>query len=604
MKKILMAIFVVFLLFLTPKVKAKSYKLTLEKQDNIYYVRDGDILPPKTSQFSIYKMDNILAYCIEPRHNITTFNYQDGKGEIDLPYSDEIKEKIELIGYYGREYPNHNNVRYSMATQALIWELTGTGKVSFWTGKEGTGNKIDIQKERDEIMNLVNAHKNVPNLPKEIYVDYGVRRNELDSSGLLQEFEVLDSDGLTVSINKNNYLLITSNKIGESTIKLTRKSYDNLHTLLFVGEDKDNSQTIARLRMSYKTNYEIKVITNGIRLKINKVDDNNQNILMKGIKFKIKDLNKDEYLCENDDCIFETNDKGYFLTDFLPFGQYEIEEIDQFIPGYTINNKKQIIDLNKNTPTFWSPTDNVFSNVNFVNKKIKGNIIVTKYGEEEKVIDNNITYHQKELSGIKFKIYDEKDHYIGEIITNELGVGKYNNLELGKYYLIEDNTFENYVLNNEKIPFEIKQENQLEEIINVNLKIENKLKKGKLEFFKEDKDTKMGIPHTIIEIYKDDDTLYLTKETDSKGKIVIDNMPLGKYYLIEKEANKAYLLTNERIDFEIKENNEIIKRTLVNQKREIIVPKTSKNDQIVVLSFSSLLFIFGLGGLFYEKKTI
>ena len=39
-----------------------------------------------------------------------------------------------------------------MASQALIWELTGTGRVRFYTGINGTGEEIDVTKEREEIM--------------------------------------------------------------------------------------------------------------------------------------------------------------------------------------------------------------------------------------------------------------------------------------------------------------------------------------------------------------------------------------------------------------------------------------------------------------------
>ena len=118
----------------------------------------------------------------------------------------------------------------------------------------------------------------------------------------------------------------------------------------------------------------------------------------------------------------------------------------------------------------------------------------------------------------------------------------------------------------DKIEFELKQENQYQEIINISLVIKNILKKGKLDFTKLDKDTNLGISNTIIEIYNEFDVLLFTKETDEFGKITIDNLPYGKYYIKEKQSNYLYQKTDEIIYFEIKEDGEVIKKTLTNKK--------------------------------------
>ena len=45
--------------------------------------------------------------------------------------------------------------------------------------------------------------------------------------------------------------------------------------------------------------------------------------------------------------------------------------------------------------------------------------------------------------------------------------------------------------------------------------------------------------------YNNNNKLLLTRETDEFGKVNISNLPIGKYYIIEKEANSMYQITND-----------------------------------------------------------
>ena len=190
MKKILMFLFVILFILSIQRVKAQDYRLILNKQEGIYYARTGGTLPYKSSQFSIYMLGDNIAYCIEPSKNITTYNYVSTDGYIDLPYSEELKEELELIGYYGREYPGHDNVRYSMAAQALIWEKTSGQTVTFWTERYEKGTKIDVSNEKQEIMKLVEEHKVLPNIPSNINIDVKNNIELIDSNNVLHNFEI------------------------------------------------------------------------------------------------------------------------------------------------------------------------------------------------------------------------------------------------------------------------------------------------------------------------------------------------------------------------------------------------------------------------------
>ena len=74
--------------------------------------------------------------------------------------------------------------------------------------------------------------------------------------------------------------------------------------------------------------------------KIIKIDDETKEVITKeGIKFKIKDLNTNEYICENEECTYQTNKEGYVITKEKLKGNLLIEEVKEKIEGYLWNNQ-------------------------------------------------------------------------------------------------------------------------------------------------------------------------------------------------------------------------------------------------------------------------
>ena len=59
--------------------------------------------------------------------------------------------------------------------------------------------------------------------------------------------------------------------------------------------------------------------------------------------------------------------------------------------------------------------------------------------------------------------------------------------------------------------------------------------------------------------------MIFTGKTDKEGKIVIDELKLGKYYILEKEASTGYVITDEKVYFELKANREIVKAEMKNK---------------------------------------
>ncbi len=600
MRKIILFLALIIIISVENVLAQDQYKLTLEKQSGIYFSRHGENFKDDSFPFYLYKFGDIYAYCIEPGKHISTYTYIGSDEYVDLNFSEEVKEKLELIGYYGRDYPGHDNIRYSMATQALIWELTGVDQVTYWTKQNEGGDEINVDNERNEIMRLVNNHKTLPSFK----VNYDAYLNQelkiIDNNNVLEHYEVINNDVGDVSII-DNVLCILPKKIGIFNIELNRKDYDEYKTIIFVGKGDNSSQKMARLHFTkeVKTNFNVNV--KGIRLVVQKVDENNNPIKISNIKFKIHDLTRGVDICDNvSNCIQTTNDGGIFISPPLTYGEYEIEEIDQFIPGYSWNKDKLRVKIDDKIEFNYDERIHNYLNLTFTNHSVLGAIEIKKIGQEAIFIDNNLSYQEINLGNIEFELYHD-DNYIKTVMTDNLGYVKVDNLKIGKYYLIEKTKLDGY-LEKERIPFEIKQDNQYQHEIKVNLEIKNYLKKGDLEFSKEDLVTSEGISNTIIEIYDSNDKLLLTRVTDEFGKVKVNELPIGKYYIIEKEANSLYQLTNEKVFFEIKENGEIIKAKMLNEKIEIPVPKTNTNEGIISNSFFAIVFIIGVGRMIYEKK--
>ena len=57
----------------------------------------------------------------------------------------------------------------------------------------------------------------------------------------------------------------------------------------------------------------------------------------------------------------------------------------------------------------------------------------------------------------------------------------------------------------------------------------------------------------------------MAEKTDKDGKVSIDDLAIGKYYIVEKEATTGYVITDEKVYFEIKDNSEIIKAEMKNK---------------------------------------
>ena len=212
-----------------------------------------------------------------------------------------------------------------------------------------------------------------------------------------------------------------------------------------------------------------------------------------------------------------------------------------------------------------------------------------------------LVYFQEPLEGVKFCVYTKDGKEVKCDSTNDKGKLVFKDLELGEYYVQEVETLEGYVLDNTKHKIELKYKDQYTPIITYETLLENNVPTGKLEFTKTDFSESKTLPNTTIEIYTENDILIYSGKTDENGKIVIDKLPIGKFYILEKEAPEGYQLNEEKMWFEVTEDGQVIKATMKDE-QIVEVPDTEQNKSYKHLFYGFGIMIIGLGVIIYGNK--
>ena len=405
-------------------------------------------------------------------------------------------------------------------------------------------------------------------------------------------FEIYDSNNFkydTIITDKNGYALVD---LPYGTWRFHQKNvvngYQKIHDF-YVNVD-DNSP----LKHYYN------ILNNKIAayLKLVKKDSTTGNVIkLSGTKFKILNMDTNEYVSQYVGGklldTFETDENGIMTTYLkLEAGNYKVIEIEA-PKGYLLNDEGVMFSINDNTE-FEYTSYGTFVIVEYMNNQVMGQIEIKKYGEIFKIKDDNYSFDKIPLSSVKFNIYASEDiispdgttiYYrkgtlVDRLTTNEDGYVISKKLPLGKYYLVETKTNSNYILNKENYYFELKETDATTPIVLEYYEATNYLKNGNLEIIKKDADNGKVVPNTKIEIYTENDELIYTGMTNEDGKIILNKLPIGKYYIIETDASDGYRINSEKVYFEIKRNNQNVKVTLKNEKikSKVIIHKVDESN--------------------------
>lgn len=606
-------------------------------EDNKLIIKEsfsGDVIKLKKH---VYKTNNFLLY--------TSGNSQKmmSVGMVDMPSStiniNTLNGSVS-IKKYDSETMSDKPVG-SASLEGAVYGLYDDVGILIDTFITGEKEKIDGLVPGNYYVKEISASKGYL-IDNNIY-DFSITKEDLNVSLTLYEdvikrkvdlFKVFSSDSTGILVSENNirFDIYNSDNIfidyvitdddGYANIILPYGKYIFKQVNSTPGYYKVDDFTVNIDSFDKRPIY--KLLSDSIiksKVKVIKKDiDTNDNIVDSNIKFKIYDVDKKEYVSFKIDYpessiidVFEINSDGYFITPFeLEYGNYILYEVDDDMNGYLYNHKgvSFVIDENSN---FIKDGDDLILEISFYNKKVKGNINIIKYGENIEYIDDSYFYKNVLLKDVSFNLYASldiyennkliynKDDLIYECITDDKGECYIDNLPLGSYYLKEVMSSNNNSIDDSVYYIDLVYKDQYTANVSYELSVNNYIDKGKLVINKYETNTNIGLLNTLIEIHNFDGKIVYKGYTDVEGKIVIEDLPYGKYYISEIEASTGYRLLEDNIYFEMNEEEKVI--DIYNDRIE--VPNTgidigTRNICIILCVFLAIIFII----LFYENKKI
>lgn len=350
------------------------------------------------------------------------------------------------------------------------------------------------------------------------------------------EFNILDSSNSVVDT-------IITDENGEATSKLLPygdyKVVETKAPTGYVLNSREISVKITEHNKTYSFDYENDIIKG--KIEILKLDAEGNNPL-KGVKFGIYNANTDALIEE-----LVTGEDGRVTSSELVYGNYYVKEI-QPLNGYVIDTKKYAVDITENNKVYI---------VDVFNSKIIGDVSIIKIDAET----------GKPLANVEFKIECVDGFDVGKtwfVTTDENGIGKANGLKHGGYEIVEIRTLSGYLLDTTAVPFTITADGQ-----KIEKTISNKKIKGSFELLKYDPETKEPLANVEFEIEcldgfnKGDKYIFVT---DENGLYKGNDIPYGRYKIVEIKTLEGYVLDAEPIYFELTEDGQEIEITKENRK--------------------------------------
>lgn len=292
------------------------------------------------------------------------------------------------------------------------------------------------------------------------------------------------------------------------------------------------------------------------RIKIIKVDLENEEIKLEGVKFNVLDENGKLLETITTDENGEAYTSRYAVRDYPQLTIIETETLE----NYALNKTPQTIALEADQ----------IKQVTFTNEVKKGQIKVVKVDS-----DNN----EVRLPGVEFNVIDEDGNIVDNLVTDEFGEAVSKRLRIDKKYIIQETkTLQNYELTEET------QEVTLTQDGITSVTFENEKKKSTIKVIKVDKDNnEVYLEGVTFNILNSQGEIVDTITTNENGEAESKKLPIDEEYkVVEIKTQENYLLTQEPQIVKL-DQDQITTLTFENEKKkgQIKIIKTSKDDNKV-----------------------
>lgn len=484
--------------------------------DNEYYVFYYELQANR-------KLENYIVRTIIFPIQTKTFNMankqveqtSDSRFKLAIPVKDitkDIKGTIKIVNAKIKTYPVFYANAYSEEYQDYITYANSIENISFDQNLTFSGyqSKINIIKLEEETQKPLKGVK--------------FSAKYLDTNENIGEF--------------------TTNEKGEISITGLRQGKIGI-TEVQTLEDYELDKETKEIDLGFNQIKEIKIY-NGHKkgeLKLIKVDEENPEIKLEGVEFNLIDKNGNvvKHLV--------TDKNGEAVATDINTGDYILKE--------TKTKEEYKIGLDKEVKITWNNQETL----TIENTKKKGKVKIVKQDKDNAEI---------KLQEVKFNLLNEQQEIIEQLITDENGEAVSSNLPIGKYYLKETETNDNYILNDTTIETSI-EEDKVTEVIAQNEKIKGQIK---IEKTSEDKNNILGteagspIENAKFNIYNTSGKLVEQIITDKDGIAISNKLEKGKYVVQEVETGKWYMLNDKKYNVEITKNEEIVKLEITNKSQD------------------------------------
>ena len=494
-------------------------------------------------------VDGKDAFCIE--HGVDL--EMSGSGYDPSVYESKLKDRLALIAYYGYQN-NPSNVNYAV-TQSMIWEELGDTLL--------TTNIPNYQSLRKSILNKVNSFNDKPSFNEQtITLNAGDSITLTDTKKRLSEFNVQTANTAGLQVSKSsNTLKLTATKDSKASGTLAYAIAKAANVGQSFVYTKGQQQKIVHFKLAQAGEFRlnIKVNHNG-HIRAKKIDSDT-NTALPNTKLKF------EYDGKAQEVI--TGKDGYAaLNDIKAGTKVKITEVTS--PNGYVNAgelKEVTIEPNKTIEVVLG------------NKKQLGNVELTKIGREFGTTMYNQYYS---LNGAVYGIYTEAGKKFGTITTDETGKGHLNGLALGKYYALEEKAPVGYLLNTEKLPFELKYAGQTAKVSTASIKGVDQEQLGNVTLIKEDAETddkaqgSASLDGAVYELHRVSDDKVISEVTIEDGQGTVENIPLDDYYFLETKAPHGYLLDDQKHEFKLE---------YAGQDKELAITSLTVKEQVITGHF-------------------
>lgn len=501
------------------------------------------------------KMDGDVVFCIDPQAEVIA-----GGGYAESEFNASLRHELSVIAYEGY-YKNRNKsdvTYYKFATNLMIWEKMGWSVTA--SGFDYSGYKSKIQK-------AVDSHSEKPSFDLDsITLNVGESITLTDTKGVFEEFHFVSSDGLKVK-KDGNKLTITATEDAKdvSTITYNKVPDECVGTSLVY--QKAGSQDMVKFFVKDPLRTQIRVNVNKYgSLKITKQDEDGN--VVPNTSFKVS---KNADMSSPVGTYTTGADGSVTVNNLLP-QKYFVQETA--VPSHLVLD---------NTIREVTVEANQTANYTARNNWIKGKVQLRKIDPDS----------GKQVAGATYAIYNNKGQELERLVTTATGYVESGYLRFGQYTVKEVIAPSNYVLNDTVYPVTISSNEQKIEVTGHDVR-----QRGRIEMTKEDSVTggtaqgeatlqgavyELRARENIMDPSKDGtilhkkDSVVATLTTDKKGKAAVDDLYLGKYYLIENASSNGYTLDSTEYDIHI---------AYAGQTVEVVTKKQTVKERVKAQAFS------------------